>query len=805
MDANSVCVQRSLSVLDRLLLTHSIWLQLSVTADSALNILQREPIGTFLVCKCVSSQKKVLCVRLSADNSTSAVKQHRIREEESTFALEGSALSFPDLCRLVAFYCVSRDVLPFPLELPETIAQASSHTQLEAISHLGSEFWSSQHASSSSSNSSSSSSSFTPPNGPPAAGRTSLAPPPRPTPCFINPLFLHPPEPPQERAASSKRHRFRRSLRVRVSTETSLSLSSGAESGAGSAGGSAGGGIGGGGGGQDQRQQQTNHTLYRRGGTGGGMLKRSPALSPTSEEEDDIMAQQASQDTASGEVSVEQLQGCSCSMEEACLSLQTARAPSLAALDSNSSFSSLEEDDDDYEGESFSRPGPASSSSTSSMSSTSAHSQRPSLKRMSAAFVCLFAPERRVARLVLQLSRDPRSAFGALVQDFLCAKRAELTALQGAVADGGGSTAGGGGGGGGGGGDAAEALQGLRKFLTQAKGFLLGSGELEPPIETLVPENEKDLALEKAMFGCILKPLRVVLDKALQASAGRDGSLTRLSEGMRACQEGCPRQRLGVAAGVGLLDGAGVARARRKLALMARTHSPIDKVLLLLQVCKRVYQSLGTQPGQDVMSEHFLPALAYVLVYCNMPHLLLEVQYMMELLEPSWLTGEGGYYLTSAYASLCLIESQPQAPPVGGMTSEAQEKLGEWSRRRGQERYTHLSPNHNQRLVRVLYQEGSQSVVRTLQWADGEPASSLALSCATAFAVSQPHCYGLFCRAAGGEMKPLPPHALIHEAHAHSDVGLPSLSYLRVDHDTGKVRRLTRGGAMDLGGSVCEE
>lgn len=175
----------------------------------------------------------------------------------------------------------------------------------------------------------------------------------------------------------------------------------------------------------------------------------------------------------------------SCTVEEACLSLETTRAPSLAALDSSSSFSSLEEDDDE-EGEwggfggGGGRPSHASgaSASSSGMSSTSAHSQRPSLKRMSAAFVCLFAPERRVARLVLQLSRDPRSAFGALVQDFLCTKRQELTALQGATES---KSSG----------DASVVLQGLRKFLTQAKGFLLGSGELEPPIETLVPENEK--------------------------------------------------------------------------------------------------------------------------------------------------------------------------------------------------------------------------------------------------------------------------------------------------------------------------
>lgn len=37
--------QRAFSVLDRLLLTHPVWLQLSLNQDSALYILLREPVG----------------------------------------------------------------------------------------------------------------------------------------------------------------------------------------------------------------------------------------------------------------------------------------------------------------------------------------------------------------------------------------------------------------------------------------------------------------------------------------------------------------------------------------------------------------------------------------------------------------------------------------------------------------------------------------------------------------------------------------------------------------------------------------
>lgn len=45
--------------------------------------------------------------------------------------------------------------------------------------------------------------------------------------------------------------------------------------------------------------------------------------------------------------------------------------------------------------------------------------------------------------------------------------------------------------------------------------------------------------------------------------------------------------------------------------------------------------------GQEFGADDFLPALSYVIVQCNMPELSLEVEYMMELLETSWLTGEG--------------------------------------------------------------------------------------------------------------------------------------------------------------------
>lgn len=46
---------------------------------------------------------------------------------------------------------------------------------------------------------------------------------------------------------------------------------------------------------------------------------------------------------------------------------------------------------------------------------------------------------------------------------------------------------------------------------------------------------------------------------------------------------------------------------------------------------------------------------------------------------------KGGYYLTSVYASLSLIQSQPEAVPPSGLTNQARESLKEWSRRRSKE------------------------------------------------------------------------------------------------------------------------
>ncbi|XP_019899093.1 ras and Rab interactor 3 isoform X2 [Esox lucius] len=792
--------QRNFSVLDRILHTHPVWLQLSINAECALYILLREPVGTFLVRKCSSSQRKVLCVRVAAERAPSSIKECFICEEDSAFSLESSALSFPDLCRLVAFYCISRDVLPFALELPEAIAQASSHRKLEAISHMGLEFWNSLSDTQ---------------NGPgdllaPSAINkplpSSIQHPPTSTSlvkaglsqdlcyllsrgkqaslCFINPLFLQlEQKQPSSQRASHKRHRFKRSMRIRVSTESFMTLSGGGGSGETSEY-------------QDHLDQerlqptilQSSSKPERKVHSGAGVLKRTSALSPASAEDEDLHVPPPVKEVEKDPPAPQQPR-----IEESCLSFEGRPAPSLAELDSSSSFSSLEEEEPEPEDQFFKQANPNPQCRPPLVRSRGGHG---GLHRMSAAFVCFFAPEKRLTRLVEELSQDRRSAFGSLVQDFLEIQREELRDILAQAASSPSSSMST---------TSVGVLLGLRRFLSQAKSFLLDSGELSPPLETLVPDNEKDLALEKALFGCVLKPLKALLGQVLLSLHKQDGTTQRLACSLLACQPGA-LERLGVR--VGVPDARGLERVKQKLALMQRTHSPIDKVLLLLQVCKEVQKDAGAlrDGGQEVSSEDFLLALSYVVVMCNTPQILLEVEYMMELLEPSWLTGEGGYYLTSVYASLCLIQSlevEGSSPPPRGLTRETQDRLRAWGRRRSLEAKSNRERQQNQRCVRVLFQDGDRSAVRTLQWRAGESSDTLAQLCASTFGVSEPQLYTLYWRS-GGEMRALPPQAQPQDLASHSEGG-PSLSYLRTDHDFSKMRRLTRGGAVDLGESVCEE
>ncbi|KAB0407463.1 hypothetical protein E2I00_007635, partial [Balaenoptera physalus] len=134
---------RTVSLRERLLLTRPVWLQLRANAAAALHVLRTEPPGTFLVRKSNTRQCQALCMRLPEASGPSFVSSHYIQESRGGVSLEGSELVFLDLVQLICAYCHTRDILLLPLQLPRAICQAATRKELEAISHLGVEFWSS--------------------------------------------------------------------------------------------------------------------------------------------------------------------------------------------------------------------------------------------------------------------------------------------------------------------------------------------------------------------------------------------------------------------------------------------------------------------------------------------------------------------------------------------------------------------------------------------------------------------------------------------------------------------------------------
>lgn len=97
---------------------------------------------------------------------------------------------------------------------------------------------------------------------------------------------------------------------------------------------------------------------------------------------------------------------------------------------------------------------------------------RGHLHKMSGVFNSLLTPEKRAIRKVVELSRDKGSYFGCLVQDYLSYMCEGATqAWQGYASR-------------------LELLQTVRQFITQMKSYLRQSSELEPPIESLIPEDQ---------------------------------------------------------------------------------------------------------------------------------------------------------------------------------------------------------------------------------------------------------------------------------------------------------------------------
>ncbi|XP_049592693.1 ras and Rab interactor 2 [Syngnathus scovelli] len=926
-DSGYDSLHRRLSVLDRLINTHCVWLQLDLSHQDAVHILQDRAPGTFVVRKSSSLQKKVISLRMDK-HSPLPVKDFVVKESQFTFSLEGSGLSFADLFRLVAFCCISRDVLPFTLKLPEAIASAKTSAELAQIAKLGAGFWDSEWCQKRKGSSSSSSSFFfgaTAPDRGPPPGQQALsvaAAPSRPrletrTPseleccqsngalCFINPLFIkvHHPEsehcPELDSSDPSQTHSPEKSSdddrpascdsdfsdNQQSNENKAFSLGSATQA-------------------QGEKKQSAEDTTSRSPPSRppppqwappvrqrsmpekiawinvpkekaedkersssllsrlGSSLSISPSSSPPKRlsisspisiprpsfplsfaslsssprkaksslsssledaqchlalEEQTIekallkakLSQQSSgkactqprsslADTmtvsqqvvvrgSAGERAGEDCQdGVSQRLSDVSLSTDSSDSldffsqsspfflpalhdpspPTVADFNTHLPLSlpsshllycSTEDDDDDEEEEdedeeepdygvglesdqdqdqdlTMMPPGHRTRRRPSASALVLQKALRGHLRKMSGVFSSLLTPEKRAIRRVVELSKDKASYFGSLVQDYLSymGEGAGTPTWQ-SFASG------------------LELLQTLRQFITQMKSYLRQSSELGLPIESLIPEDQIDHVLEKAMHKCVLKPLKAMVSAALQEFQVRSGEWQELRDNMSLAKARQP-QEMGVEDTVPP-DPIAIEKIKCKFHTMCKLYSPEKKVTMLLRVCKLIYTIMEDNSGRLYGADDFLPMLTYVLAQCDMPQLDNEILYMMELLDPSLLHGEGGYYLTSAYGAMSLIRNFQEEQAARVLSSKTRNTLHQWHQRRTT---LHSAPSFDdfQNYLRVALQElASGCTAKTLPVRPYATVEEVCQLCAIKFKVSDPASYGLFLLMEGNSQQ----------------------------------------------------
>ncbi|XP_036805349.1 ras and Rab interactor 2 isoform X3 [Oncorhynchus mykiss] len=801
-DSGYDSLRRRMSVLDRLRHTHPVWLLLTLSDTEATHILLQQPPGVFLVRKSSSLQRKVLSLRVSDDDASggAGVCDFPVRESQYTFSLEGSGISFADLFRLVAFYCISRDVLPFTLNLPEAIAASKTQKDLDEVAQLGAGFWHSALGSLRRTTSPS----RPPPQRPDRDGdnqgaertqgkqsvtRHNSVPPARPPSssssrlersqsngalCFVNPLFLQthrrleedppssssspspyvthstpspgttggtpsapvtdpnvnrksrPPRPPPPhsllfpppRSLSQRRQApppptplpqkpkssMPETPAAIVVTRQPLQPSS------------------------NQNLRPTprppmgaRHSSHSKKMTSSAAIpvphqhpQHPPPPRPNKPDIDAHRCHIALDDeTIAKALSRAKLPPCQTPAIPAPSIVgngagsppsppgKTPRREGQEGTLSDMSISTSSSDSLDYSHPPLSLPaspplrlrhhlGNNKDSSDDedlcdeeeedygvSLENDLDQGLRPPFKahrrgvgvkvalnfrKVSGVFSTFMTPERRAVRRIAELSRDKSSYFGCLVQDYI----SFVQENKGCHTSG------------------LDLLQTLRQFMTQMKAYLTQSSELDPPIESLIPEDQIDSVLEKAMHKCVLKPLKGVVEVALHDFQVSSGGWQQLRENLALAKTRRP-QDLGVDGAVPP-DPMAIEKIRHKFHNMRKMYSPDKKVSLLLRVCKLIYTIMQDNSGRMYGADDFLPMLTYVLAQCDMPQLDTEILYMMELLDPTLLHGEGGYYLTSAYGAMALIKNFQEEQAARVLSSEARDTLHQWHRRRTAQR-----------------------------------------------------------------------------------------------------------------------
>ncbi|XP_063060579.1 ras and Rab interactor 3 [Engraulis encrasicolus] len=653
--------------------------------EGACAALWGRPAGSFLVLRDAAGQPELLCVCVKGAGES--VKDFPICRSGTVVQLEQSHLAFPDIAQLVAFYTLTRDVLPMCLLVPSWISSLPS-SSVKHQSQLGPMSWLCPP-----SESESSTSTVVPPSVVCTIQLTTTSG----ALCVVNPLYSHehgrdwlshaPIS--TQRASHPDNRKFERRLSttrpwggagLRKNRGISLdedTLGSYSEpSGGGGVGCvspcTGGGGVGcvspsaGGGG--------VGCVSPCAGGGGVGWvspgstvrLRRSSSSSSTSSSiSDHHRLQRASTGNSSGLYSSAPQSPHRVSWVEGNLWTSPPPPPSLlqptsvGELDSLS-ISSIEEESDS----------PSCSSPAISLHPRLllADKVKNRLSAVGHALSGLVNPQKKLVHRVQELSRSKGGFFAEALRTFL-----EQTQQQAVVVEVEGRTS------------STDILQEVRSSLTSLRDTLLDYSDVGSLLDSLVdlPDTDLDAMLEISLHKVALKPVCSHLYSCIHTSHSLDGSFQML-ENNKSTLEGRSLEELEGRAGAGVPDPVTMEKIQQHWSSMHKAHSPNKKVQILLKVCKAIYHSMNAnaKPGVVFGADDFLPCLTWVLLRSDVVTLQVDTDYMMELLDPMQLQGEGGYYLTSVYSALFYISTFRPRLAARQLSVEAQRSLSQWHRRR---------------------------------------------------------------------------------------------------------------------------
>ncbi|XP_054548852.1 ras and Rab interactor 3 [Talpa occidentalis] len=344
---------------------------------------------------------------------------------------------------------------------------------------------------------------------------------------------------------------------------------------------------------------------------------------------------------------------------------------------------------------------------------------RLSFASFSNVFHAFLSTNRKLYKKVVELAQDKASYFGNLVRDYTVYSL-EMMARQTS---------------------STEMLQEIRTMMTQLKSYLLQSTELKALVDpTLHSDEELEAIVESALYKCVLKPLKEAINSCLHEIHSKDGSMQQLKDNQLVILATTTTD-LGVTTSVP--EVAVMEKILQKFTSMHKAYSPEKKIAILLKTCKLIYDSMALgNPGKPYGADDFLPVLMYVLARSNLSEMLLNVEYMMELMDPALQLGEGSYYLTTTYGALEHIKNYDKITVTRQLSVEVQDSIHRWERRRTLNK-ARASRSSVQDFICVSFLEPERQA-RTLASRADTPAEALCAQCAEKFAVAQPREHRLF-------------------------------------------------------------